>query len=247
MAFLAYPEESLPPPETGTFERVQATTATDVAKGPNQYALRERAFRGFQDVTFLFNAEQAKAFRRFWELDLLRGGAPFTTRWPLPSGWYSPLGVRKFIEPPRWSHVGMGAWRVSARTELVAVQLPLYPTFTTTPYPITSLEELEVHSLPTNAPTAFSIEALAPTATAIFGTLGVKLIPLTAPFEMVTSSATVLSGTIVQFTFAQYSFREIVASRSRPMSGTMKPALIRYSFIPEPIQSRSTVISGTLT
>jgi len=158
MAYVSYPSV-LPPPETGPFTRVRSTRQSDISAGTRQYALIERAFRGQQEVTFLFGPQQAYDFRDFWLNTLLRGGIWFTTEWPIPSGWFDPLGVRKFISVPQWTHIGNGAWRVRAVTELVLTTDVPSLVYTSKTFPIMVIEAMDiVHSV--NGATMYTWEPL---------------------------------------------------------------------------------------
>lgn len=246
MSFIAYPENLLPPPQTGPFVRVQATVASSVGKGVILFAMKELAFRGVQDVSFLFSAEQSIAFRDFWLTTLNRGGSVFTTRWPLPSGWFNPLGLRKFVTVPKWQHIGGGAWNVSATTELTAIQLPIYPTFTTPPYPVTNIDELEIVTEISHNPAIGLIEDLDIALSILSGIMAVKL-RVIYPVDDFESGESVLSGTLQTFTFGSYDIPfENIESGESVFSGVLRLALINYTVPFEEIESGQSVLSGTL-
>lgn len=122
MATVDYPA-SLPCPQTGTFTPADRVRRSDLS-GLMQFAGRERDFRGQQDVTFTFSANEAAAFNAWWASTLSRGGLWFNaTSWPLPPAW-SGQAVRRFLSPPQWSALGAGYWRVSASVEVRGRSLP---------------------------------------------------------------------------------------------------------------------------
>lgn len=246
MSLPEYPEWNLPPPETGPFERNQSTRETDVRFGGTNYALVERAFRGTQEVTFLFSAEQAAFFRTFWLDTLSRGGRWFTTRWPLPSGWFNPLGVRKFLAPPVWRHIGNGAWRVSAITELVASRNPPSVRFSSLTYPITMLDEIIASMGSANADRVGYVEAMTSNFESTGGTIAVKRHSYSYE-EYIVPSLTSTGGTI-RTVLKQYAMDpETIGSSMRARNGTIRLARIAYDIDPEFIGSEFNCLGGTLT
>ena len=245
MSFPEYPEYQLPPPETGPFERNQSTRETDIKYGVTNFALVERAFRGTQEVSFLFNSTQAAYFRAFWLDTLLRGGRWFTTRWPLPSGWFSPLGLRKFLTVPRWRHIGNGAWRVNALTEIVAVKDPSVVRFSSLTYPITSLDSIVPMMDMANVDRVATVEAIMPGIELLSGELAVKL-HTTDSIDAVGSEFELLEGDLRLALHTLPMEEEAVHSSLVLRSGTIKPALIRYEIDPEFVHSEMICLGGTL-
>lgn len=109
-----YPE-SLPNP------RVADISATERRRLPQtsttfEATARSRDRISRQNLTWTLRPDQAEIFDEWWQTDLEFGGMWFTASWPSPRGF---IAIdRKFIEAPRWTHIGNGTFEVSVTCEV---------------------------------------------------------------------------------------------------------------------------------
>ena len=109
-----YPE-SLPNPRVADISaterrRLPQTSTTFEATAKS----RDRISR--QNLTWTFRPDQAEIFDEWWQTDLEFGGMWFTAYWPSPRGF---IAIdRKFIDTPRWTHIGNGVFDVSVICEV---------------------------------------------------------------------------------------------------------------------------------
>lgn len=111
---IEYPS-SLPRPQVNVVTKAERR-ALDNKDRPREARALQRDRSEFERLTFVLSETKAEVFDTWWREDLLRGGAWFATKWPLPRGFVT--AVRKFIETPRWEYVSSGYWRVSAVCEV---------------------------------------------------------------------------------------------------------------------------------
>jgi hypothetical protein len=121
---------TLPRPTRASHASKDRASASDLP-GLLAAVSRERDYCGTMDVAFFFTAEQAAIFYTFWRDTLYRGGAWFNANWPaLRPGTL----VCQFLVEPVFSHVYMGAFKVTGKVQVrgvsEAVVGPSTPTWT---------------------------------------------------------------------------------------------------------------------
>lgn len=245
MTYERYPN-ALPSPETSPFTRVRGTRQSDIPRGPVSYSLLERSFRGQQEVTFLFGPQDAATFRSWWETTLFRGALWFVARWPIPSGRYNSEVVRKFITPPRWQHVGNGAWRVQATTEVLYSKAISVLQLSSLTYPVAVADSMSSASEAVeNLFYAYS-EIMSSSSVALDSTLASVLKTYSMGYEIFSSDSIALDGTLATVLKTYSTGYETMSSSSVALNGTYTELLVVYDIGYETMSSSCMALDGTL-
>ena len=129
----------VPCPQSSTVQPEEGRLFSEADRAPRQARTIELDERQYQQLTFAFaDEDSAAAFRDWWRVDLVEGGAWFAApaTWPTPEG--VAVKVRRFIGAPAWSYLGVGVWRLSidaeVRGETLLPSTPIAPPSTGGPW-----------------------------------------------------------------------------------------------------------------
>ncbi len=108
----------IPCPQTSTVTPEERRLLSEGAYGPRGARTIELDERQFQTLTWALSAVQAAAFRDWYRVTLIYGGAWFAApaTWPTPEGLV--VKVRRFIGDPQWTYRGNGHWLLSLNAEV---------------------------------------------------------------------------------------------------------------------------------
>lgn len=244
--------ESLPGVSTLQWQPVSqlASSERDSDMGPLSYRRQSQVPAANAEVTWVFLSDDFAVFQQFYNEDLLRGHKWFSLRLPCAAGYA--IHVVRFRSHRSAKLVGLNAFEVTAQLYVRERQLRedvSYTYFTSTPYPVYAVEELD-HALEPlsgslTALMGFETEELDAVLSVIDGELRAALI-FGYETEEIDAVLTLLSGELRSALISYDSGNEPVDATLTVLSGVLKNALIQNSIPFEGVDTSLTIISGTL-
>lgn len=229
---------------------VPQVMSTEREIGPVAYRRFTQVPAALASVTWRFLEGDFAIFQEFWKNDLLRGHRWFTLVLPCGAG-YATHVVR--FRTHRTANVQGYAYKeVSAELyvrERKLRQDVVFTYITSTPYPIYTLESLDISGV-----------VLSGSLSSLFGfaddSMDISSVPLSGELRValhvgygsdyLDTTFDVLSGSLVSVLITYDAGHEDLQASISPLSGSIRVALVQNTIPAESIQSEVTVISGSL-